>query len=193
MSLQLTIPDPPAPGLIRIVLIGDTVGKPGLNIVYLAVPLLKERVGANLVIVNAENAADGAGLREREYRKLVEAGVDAVTLGDHIYKKKEIIATLQSESNIVRPANFPAAAPGKTWCTVNTDQGIPVVVASVLGRVFMRPVDCPFAALERVLSEVPNDVPVRVLDIHAKQPATSKRLADISMVDGPPCLVPIPM
>ncbi len=176
------LPDHPPAGSIRIVLVGDTVGKPGMNVACRGTPWLKQRLKANLVIVNAENAADGAGLRQREYRRLIEAGVDAITLGDHIYKKREIIEVLNTESNIVRPANFPANAPGKRWCVVQTAEGIQVAVISVLGRVFMRPVDCPFAALQSVLEEIPSEVVLRMVDIHAE--ATSDKQSIGRYFDG---------
>jgi metallophosphoesterase (TIGR00282 family) len=177
-----SLPDPPQPGSIRIVLVGDTVGKPGLSIACKATPWLKRRLKADLVVVNAENAADGTGLRRREYQRLMDAGVDAITLGDHIYRKREIIETLNEESNIVRPANFPAAAPGKTWCVVNTAQGIQVGITSALGRVFMRPVDCPFTAIESVLQNMPAEVKIRLLDLHAE--ATSDKQTIARWFDG---------
>jgi 2',3'-cyclic-nucleotide 2'-phosphodiesterase len=177
-----SLPDHPGPDSIRIVFVGDTVGKPGMNIVCRSIPWLKQRLKANLVIVNAENAADGAGLRQREYRRLVEAGVDAITLGDHIYKKREIIEVLNTEANIVKPANFPANAPGKRWCVVRTADEIPVAVISLLGRVFMRPVDCPFTALLSVLEEIPSDVVLRMVDIHAE--ATSDKQSIGRYFDG---------
>ena len=181
-SLGPSLPDPPAEGSVRIVLAGDTVGKPGMNMVMLATPWLKQRLKANLVIVNAENAADGTGLRQREYRRLIEAGVDAITLGDHIYRKREIIEVLQTATNIVKPANFPTEAPGKTWCVVETAEGIQVAVISLLGRVFMRPVDCPFHALKRVLTEIPKDVVLKMVDLHAE--ATSDKQSIGRYFDG---------
>jgi 2',3'-cyclic-nucleotide 2'-phosphodiesterase len=103
---------PRIPNTLRILLIGDIVGKPGLSIVCQSIATLRSRLRVDVIIANAENAADGAGLTISQYQKLMAAGVDAITLGDHIYKKKEIIAILQSERNIVKPANFPSTAPG---------------------------------------------------------------------------------
>ena len=182
MTVQASLPDPPALGAVRIVLVGDVVGKPGLNIVCLATRWLKQRAKATLVIVNAENVADGTGLRIREYRRLMEAGVDAVTMGDHIYRKREIIEILQNEPNIVKPANYPAEAPGKTWCVVRTEDGIEVAVISIMGRVFMRPVDCPFTALKRVLEELPTTLMLKIVDIHAE--ATSDKQTIGRLFDG---------
>jgi 2',3'-cyclic-nucleotide 2'-phosphodiesterase len=181
-DLNANFPSPAETPLVRCVLVGDTVGKPGLTIVCQAVPWLRKHLSAALIIVNAENCADGTGLRNREYRKLVEAGVDAITLGDHIYRKREIIETLRSANNIVKPANFPEAAPGKSWCVVPTSTGIPVAVMSALGRVFMRPVDCPFVAITKVLSELPAEVKIRVLDLHAE--ATSDKQTIARYFDG---------
>jgi len=167
---------------MRILLIGDIVGSPGLKMVTTALPGLRKREALDLVIANAENAADGSGLSPAQYPKLIAAGVDCVTLGDHIYRRSEICGILASESNIVRPANFPASAPGKTWAMVTAADGTRVAVVSLLGRVFMRPVDCPWAAIDRVLSEIPAEVRVRVIDFHAE--ATSDKQVMGRYLDG---------
>ncbi len=167
---------------MRILLIGDIVGKPGERIVTRALAGLRRREALDLVVANAENAADGSGLSPSIYRKLIAAGVDCITLGDHIYRRNEIAAVLQSESNIVKPANFPAAAPGKPWCVVRAADGTQVAVVSVLGRVFMRPVDCPWTAIDRVLAEIPADVKVRLVDFHAE--ATSDKQVMGRYLDG---------
>src|SRR5262245_5141587 len=108
---------------MRILLVGDIVGKPGERMVTRCLPGLRQRESLDLVITNAENAADGSGLAPSIYRKFVAAGVDAITLGDHIYKRSEIASVLSSADNIVKPANFPAAAPGKPWCVVTATDG----------------------------------------------------------------------
>jgi metallophosphoesterase (TIGR00282 family) len=167
---------------MRMLLIGDIVGKPGERIVTRALPGLRRREGLDLVVANAENAADGSGLSPSIYRKLIAAGVDCITLGDHIYRRNEIASVLQSESNIVKPANFPAAAPGKPWCVVRAADGTPAAVISVLGRVFMRPVDCPWTAIDRALAEIPTDVKVRLVDFHAE--ATSDKQVMGRYLDG---------
>lgn len=167
---------------LRIILIGDIVGKPGMNITCDAIKLLKSHLQCDIVIANAENAADGAGLTVKQYRRLIADGVDAVTLGDHIYKKKEIAEVLTSCDNIVKPANFPASAAGKDHCVIHSAQGIPVAVISLMGRVFMRPVDCPFAAVDRVLSQLPETVRIRICDMHAE--ATSDKQAMGYYLDG---------
>ncbi len=100
--------------------------------------------------------------------ELIAAGVDCVTLGDHIYRRREISPILESRPNIVKPANFPPTAPGKRPGRLHRPQRRPVAVISLLGRVFMRPVDCPWTAADRVLGQLPPDVKVILVDFHAE-------------------------
>ncbi|MBW3598058.1 MAG: TIGR00282 family metallophosphoesterase [Planctomycetes bacterium] len=167
---------------LRILLIGDIVGKPGYRFVERVLPGLRRREQLDLVIANAENAAAGAGLTPKIYHRLIAAGVDCITLGDHIYRRKEISPLLERESNIVKPANYPPEAPGRDWAVVAAADGTQVAVFSLLGRVFMRPVDCPWKTAERVLAEIPAEVRVRVLDFHAE--ATSDKQLMGRYLDG---------
>jgi metallophosphoesterase (TIGR00282 family) len=167
---------------VNILLIGDIVGKPGKRIVQKALRGLRVRESINLVIANAENAAGGSGLTPKIYQELLAAGVDCITMGDHIYRRREIDSVLKRESNIVKPANFPRAAPGRDFAVVRTDNGIDVVVFSLLGRLFMRPVDCPWTRAEQLLDEFPDNVPVRILDFHAE--ATSEKQLMGRFLDG---------
>ncbi len=169
------------PGCLRIVHVGDVVGKPGMSIVCSMTKRLREQA-CDAIIVNAENAAEGTGLTAKQYEQLCAAGVDAITLGDHIYKKREIQEILSTKGNIVKPANFPAKAPGKNFCVVHTQAGIPIAVVSLMGRVFMRPVNCPFEAIERVLEQIPPEVRIRWVDLHAE--ATSDKQAMGYFLDG---------
>lgn len=153
---------------MRILHIGDIVGKPGRQIVQQSLSVLKRREQLSLVIANAENAAGGSGLTPDIYHELRAAGVHCLTLGDHIYRRREIIPLLETETAIVKPANYPASAPGREWTVVPADDGVPVAVFSLLGRVFMRPVDCPWQAADRVLQQIPPHVKVRWLDFHAE-------------------------
>jgi metallophosphoesterase (TIGR00282 family) len=167
---------------VRILLIGDIVGKPGVRLVTTAMAELRQREQLDLVIANAENALDGSGLSPTIYRKLIAAGVDGITLGDHIYRRNEIAPVLNSEPNIVKPANYPDKAPGKNFAILTAASGEQVAIFSLLGRVFMKPVDCPFAAAERVLAEIPANVKVRILDFHAE--ATSDKQLMGRYLDG---------
>lgn len=167
---------------MRVLLIGDIVGKPGRQIVSDAVAGLVEREQLDLVIGNGENAAGGAGLTPANYRELVASGVDAITLGDHIYRRGEIAAVLDTESNIVKPANYPPDAPGHDLMIVTARNGQQVAVISLMGRVFMRPVDCPWAAADRVLAKIPAEVKVIFVDFHAE--ATSDKQLMGRFLDG---------
>lgn len=167
---------------MRILLIGDIVGKPGRRVVTRCLKSVRQVRRLDLVIANAENAAAGSGITPEIYDELTAAGVDAITLGDHIYKRKEICETLQKRTNIVKPANYPTAAPGNPWMVVPASNGITVGVFCLLGRLFLRPVDCPWTAADRVLAEMPGDVKVRVLDFHAE--ATSDKQVMGRYLDG---------
>jgi len=167
---------------VRILFIGDIVGKPGVRIVTQALPGLRRRESIDLCIANGENADNGSGITPAIYRKLIAAGVDCVTLGDHIYRKKDIIDILESQDNIVRPANYPDDAPGKTWVVVKSETGRKVAVFSLIGRVFMKPVDCPYTKADKILEEIPEDVVIRFCDFHAE--ATSDKQLMGRFLDG---------
>jgi metallophosphoesterase (TIGR00282 family) len=162
---------------MRILFIGDIVGTPGVNFVRRALPPLIATEHIDVVIANAENAANGSGLTARLYRRLRMAGVDLMTLGDHIYKKQEIIPTLEQEERLCKPANFPPDAPGRDVARALARDGTPVAVLSVLGRTFMRAVDCPFRAVDRVLERTSKEVRCIVVDVHAEATADKYLLA----------------
>ena len=156
---------------MRILFIGDIVGQVGVDFVRSALPDLVTREALDLVIANAENAANGSGLTPRGYRQLRHAGVDLITMGDHIYKKLDLLGVLESEDRICRPANFPPDAPGRDFVQTTARNGAVVAAFSVLGRTFMRPVDCPFRAADRVLAQIGSDVKCIVVDAHAEATA----------------------
>lgn len=178
------IPLPAAPdqNSIRLVLVGDTVGKAGVRAACLAALWFKRELKAEGLIANAENASDGSGMRKADYRSLKEAGYDGITLGDHIYKKKEIIEVLESVTDIVRPCNLPVTAAGKPSILLRLQNGTTVAIISALGRVFMKPVDCPFQAVERELAKIPAECTVRLVDFHAE--ATSDKQLMGRFLDG---------
>jgi metallophosphoesterase (TIGR00282 family) len=167
---------------VRILMIGDIVGSPGRRLLAGRLRDFKRQEGIDLAIANAENADGGSGLTPVQYRELCAAGVDGVTMGDHIYRRKEIYSVLEGQSNIVRPANFPPDAPGREWMLVTGSSGDAVAVFSLLGRTFMRPVDCPFRAAERVLAQLPPEVKVILVDFHAE--ATGDKLLMGRFLDG---------
>lgn len=156
---------------MRILFIGDVVGPPGLTFLQKALPVLRQAEGIDLVIANAENAAGGSGITNKLYRRVRAAGVDLVTLGDHVYKKAEIIETMARDNRVCKPANFPPDAPGHPFALAPARDGTPVAVLCVLGRQFMRPVDCPFLAADRVLKAIEGQARVIVVDAHAEATA----------------------
>mgnify|MGYP003681943565 CR=1 FL=1 len=153
---------------MRLLLIGDIVGKPGRLIVIRALAGLRIEQRLDLVVANAENAAGGSGLTSAIYRELTACGVDCITMGDHIYRRREIYSVLETEARIVKPANYPDDAPGLRFTVLQAHNNVRVGILSLLGRVFMSPVDCPFRAADRVLREMPSDVKVILLDFHAE-------------------------
>ena len=162
---------------MRILFIGDIVGRPGVCFVKDALPLLRCAEGLDCVIANAENASGGTGLLPSAYRQLREAGIDLVTLGDHIYKKQDIIPLLEQDERLCKPANYPPDAPGREFAIATTAAGTPVVVISLLGRTYMRNVDCPFRAADRVWEQVKDRAKVVIVDMHAETTADKYLIA----------------
>ncbi len=168
---------------LRILCLGDIVGRPGRQVVHDKLPAIVRDRQVDLVIANAENIAGGSGITQNLFHKIRSYGVDVVTLGDHIYRKADIIPTLQTSERVVRPANLAAGAAGRTFTVVNTNNGTSVAVFSLLGRIFMNlPADDPFAAADRVLGQIPRHVRVCVCDIHAE--ASSEKVALGHYMDG---------
>jgi metallophosphoesterase (TIGR00282 family) len=162
---------------VRLLFLGDVVGAPGVRAIGALLPGLRKHERIDAVIANAENATNGSGLSPKDYRLLRAAGVDAITLGDHAYKKQEIAAVMQSPGEpICKPANFPPEAPGRDHVLFKV-AGLEVALVSLLGRTFMRPVDCPFAAVDRVLNSLPPSVKIVLVDVHAEATAEKYLLA----------------
>ena len=169
--------------LINLLCIGDVVGRPGRAAVSNALPGLVREHDIHCVICNAENVAGGSGLTPQLFDKLRRYGVDLITMGDHIYRRQEIIPVLERSDRIVRPANFPQTAPGRTYAVVETALGVKVAVVSLLGRLFMKPpTDCPYLAIDRVLKQIPPEAKIVVVDMHAE--ATSEKIAMGWHLDG---------
>jgi 2',3'-cyclic-nucleotide 2'-phosphodiesterase len=167
---------------LKILFIGDVVGSPGRKIVGQVLPRIIPRWGIGLVVCNAENAAGGSGLTIKCHEDLVEAGVDVFTLGDHAYRKDEVFDLFARSDRLLRPANFPTDSPGEEMTLVQARDGTTVGVFSVLGRTFMRPVDCPFRAADRVLERIGMSARVVVVDVHAE--ATSDKQLLGRYLDG---------
>ncbi|MEX0786719.1 MAG: TIGR00282 family metallophosphoesterase [Dehalococcoidia bacterium] len=161
---------------MNILMIGDVMGKPGRQAVAALVPSLREELKLDLVVANGENAAAGRGLTQSTAKEIFEAGVDVITSGNHIWDQKEIVGVMDQETAILRPLNYPPAAPGRG---VLTHHG--VTVMNLQGRTFMNEIDCPFRAADAALDALPDDAIVLV-DMHAE--ASSEKVGMGRYLDG---------
>ncbi|MHC4153736.1 MAG: TIGR00282 family metallophosphoesterase [Planctomycetota bacterium] len=167
---------------LNILCIGDIVGRPGRRIVAERLKSVVNRLDIGCVIANAENAAGGSGLTPQIYDKLLRYGVNLVTLGDHAYRKRDIIDTLETSDYIVRPANLSEHASGKDFALYKTGKGPVVGVVALIGRMFMKPADCPYAAADRILPKLQQKADIILVDFHAE--ATSEKVAMGYHLDG---------
>lgn len=167
---------------MKILFVGDVVGKPGRRIVQSELPRLVDRRRPDYVVVNVENAAGGFGITPQVLAEFEGLGIDCYTSGNHIWDKKEGLPLLDSEPRLLRPANYPEGAPGRGIHLGQTASGIPVATLNLEGRVFMNPLDSPFQVADRLLGELPAEVKVILVDFHAE--ATSEKAALAYHLDG---------
>lgn len=170
---------------MRIMYLGDVVGRAGRTAIADRLAKLRADLKADFVVVNGENATSGAGLSPEHAAKLLEAGADVLTLGDHAFDQREMLSAIEREKRIIRPLNFSKAAPGVGSRVFDAPGGRKVLVAQVLGQVFMkRPFDDPFSALETVLKQHPlgGMVQASLIDVHCE--ATSEKMAMGHYCDG---------
>jgi metallophosphoesterase (TIGR00282 family) len=172
---------------MNILFIGDIVGRPGRELIRKGVRALVEKHEADLVIANAENAAAGFGITRDIGETILEQGVDVMTSGNHIWDKKEVLEYIASEPRLLRPANYPAGVPGRGSYVARTGDGREVGVINVMGRVFMTPIDDPFAVVLREIEALRHRTRVIVVDFHAE--ATSEKVAMGWHLDGRATLV----
>ena len=160
-----------------VLVVGDIIGKPGRRAVNMLLPDLRQEYGIDMVIANAENLAGGIGLTSTTARELLDADVDVLTSGNHIWAQKEIIPYLDGEMPILRPLNYPPGVPGRGYIVKGQ-----VLVVNLIGRTFMGNFDCPFRAMEQLLAELKPKPPVIIIDFHAE--ATSEKIALGRYLDG---------
>lgn len=170
--------------MLRILALGDIVGRPGRMVVHQRLPEIVRARQVDLVIANGENIAGGSGITPNLFHKLRSYGIDVVTLGDHTYKRLDIVPTLTASERILRPANLSTQAAGRGWTVVQTNSGVKVGVLNLLGRIFMNlPASDPFEAADRILQQhIPDGVRVCVCDMHAE--ATSEKVGMCHHLDG---------
>ena len=175
---------------MRILFLGDVMGRSGRTGVAEKLPKLRADWGLDFVVVNAENASQGAGLTGEHAKALLDAGADCLTLGDHAFDQKDMMQVIEQEPRIIRPLNFSKVAPGKGFRIFEATQGRRILVTQVLGQVFMkRPFDDPFSAVEAVLKthRMGAAVQAALVDVHAE--ATSEKMAMGHWCDGQASLV----
>ena len=166
----------------RVLAAGDVVGNPGRKACTEIIPRLRRDENIDFVIVNGENLAGGSGVTESTTRELFQNGVDVITSGDHIFRKKEAESLLMKDHRILRPANYPAAVPGEGAAIVTAQGGVKVGVLNLIGRVFLKTVDCPFEIARREIEKLRKETSVIFVDIHAE--ATSEKVALGWFLDG---------
>jgi metallophosphoesterase (TIGR00282 family) len=164
-----------------VLLVGDVVGSPGRDALKRCVPLLRDRHRIHLCIVNGENAAGGFGLTAQTAQEMFESGVDFITSGNHIFDKRDFKEYLETSDRVIRPANYPPAAPGRGYGTITAD-GTSVAILNLMGRTFMPPVDDPFRCADALVSDLRALTPIVVVDMHAE--ATSEKVAMARFLDG---------
>ena len=168
--------------MIRILFIGDIVGRPGRELVRRGIPALAVRHDVDLVIANVENAAAGFGITPDLAADLLELGVDVMTGGNHTFDKKEIMPHFAYEPRLLRPANYPDGAPGRGRYVARTSRGVSVAVINAMGRVFMAALDDPFKVVAAEIDAVRAEARVVIVDFHAE--ATSEKIAMGWHLDG---------
>ena len=174
---------------MNLLFIGDIVGKPGRDVVLAELPRLRESLKLDCVIANGENAAGGFGLTRAIAEEFFAAGIDVISTGNHWADQKEIYGLIEQEDRILRPVNYPKGTPGKGANLYALPGGGSILVINVMGRVFMDPLDDPFAAVARELDACPlgEAADAIVIDIHAE--ATSEKMAMGHFCDGRASLV----
>jgi metallophosphoesterase (TIGR00282 family) len=174
---------------MRVLFCGDVVGRSGREAVTRRLPELRKKLALDFVIVNGENAAGGFGITDKIAAELYGAGVDCITTGNHVWDQRELIATIDKDPKLLRPVNFPKGTPGRGVGVYTTRSGARVVVANVMTRLFMDPLDDPFAAVETLLAQHrlgPGGAFI-IVDVHGE--ATSEKMALGHVCDGRASLV----
>src|SRR5258707_7934172 len=174
---------------MRILFIGDIVGRSGRNILLNQMPKLIAEWSLDLVVVNGENAAGGFGITEAIYNDFIDAGADAITLGNHAWDQKEALVFIERAPRLIRPINYPPGTPGRGAALIETRGGAHVLVVNAMGRIYMDPLDDPFAAVEHELAAHPlgGTADAIIIDLHGE--ASSEKQAMGHFCDGRASLV----
>ena len=174
---------------MRLLFIGDIIGRPGRTILTSLLPDLRRRWALDCVVVNGENSAGGFGITETICQEILDAGADCVTLGNHSFDQREALVFIARQPRLIRPPNYPKGTPGAGAALVEVGEGRRVLIVNVMGRIFMDALDDPFAALDRELDACPlgRGCDAAIVDVHAE--ATSEKMAIGHFLDGRASLV----
>jgi len=162
---------------MRILIIGDIIGKPGRRALDIFLPEMRTTYKLDMVIANGENVAGGIGITSNTALEILDSGVDVITSGNHIWAHKDIVPHLNGNMPIIRPLNYPPGVPGRGYIIINN-----IMVVNLIGRTFMSNYDCPFRAMDQLLADLKNVPPIIIVDFHAE--ATSEKVALGRYLDG---------
>jgi len=163
----------------KVLFIGDIIGRLGRLVTELVLPELKQELKPDLIIANGENSAHGYGITEKVYKELLGMGIQAITMGNHVWDKRELIKDIDKLPLIVRPANYPPGAPGKDYLMIERS-GVVIAIVNLSGRTFMPAIDCPFQTIDKLLPKIKTNLVI--VDMHAE--ATSEKCAMGWHLDG---------
>jgi metallophosphoesterase (TIGR00282 family) len=167
---------------VNILLIGDIVGKPGRRALKNILPGLQKKYKIEFTVANAENAAGGKGISKEVFAEIIGAGVDVMTMGNHVWDNREIFNFIDDEARIIRPANYPGECPGQGYHIYTAGFNKKIAVINISGRVFLDPLDCPFQVTQEIIGQIKNKADIIIIDLHAE--ATSEKLAFAYYFDG---------
>ena len=167
---------------MKLLFIGDIVGKPGRKAVRYFLPRLRETLGLDFIVANGENSAGGSGITPATASEIFEAGVDVITCGDHLWDQSEVVSLLNNEPRFVRPENYPEVTPGQGFCVQQIGDLPPIGVLNLQGQTFMKPIENPFYAADAAVDELREQTPIILVDMHAE--TTSEKIAMGRFLDG---------
>jgi len=167
---------------MKILFVADVVGRPGRDAVEARLASLREERDVDFCVVNGENVADGVGITPKLAERLLAAGADVITLGNHVWRRAEIVPYLNGATRVIRPANLSPNAPGRALCVFPARNGTPVAVINVMGQLFLDVAASPFGVIDSLVEQARRETPVVIVDIHAE--ATSEKVALARWLDG---------
>lgn len=166
--------------VLNILMIGDIVGRPGRKAVHQYLKANSRRF--DFIIANGENAAGGNGITQEIVHELYNSAIDVITMGNHVWDKREILQFIEHEPNLIRPANYPPGTPGRGSTVIKLNNNIKIGLLNLSGRIFLPPLDCPFRTADAIVKELRKETPIIIVDFHGE--ATSEKVAFGWYMDG---------